>query len=90
MRSYEWKAYVSSSCTVHFSEGSTADLHCGHAENFHMSPHTGDHSKENPLVDCLWSLNQSPAAPESHYTVLNHGQKTHFGCSSPFEMWPSY
>lgn len=80
---------MSSSCMVRFQEGCTVVLHCGCAQSSRISPYSGDHSNESPLADCQWSLNQSPAARESHNASLSCGQKTSVGWSSPFWLWPS-
>lgn len=69
----ERTGHVSNSCTVRCEVGRTAVSYCGY---------TGDRSKE--LSDCLWSLNQSPAAPESHRAVLRTAQGMTVGWSSPF------
>lgn len=85
MRCPQKKGCGSSTCKGHFWEGCTA----GCAVSRCVSPHKSGHSKDPPSADCLWSLNQSPAAPEIHCPA-NCGLKVSAGCSSPSCMWLSY
>lgn len=82
--SHKRQCHVSSSCTGHFLEGSTAGCCCTVAQ-------TGDHSdsEELPPAGCLWSLNQSPAAPESGCAAPSCDQTTHVCWTSPSLMRPS-